>query len=473
MKILLLIALFGMVLTVNRSGAQTTPRPFLHGLFTDNMVLQRDRPVPVWGWTQPGKKVTVTVADQCQSAVTGADGKWLVRIGPLPAGGPYTIAITGPRSVTLTNVLVGDVWLCSGQSNMEMGIGAAKNGSAEIARATNSMIRLFTVPKRISAEPQADVDNHWLVCSSQTVSLGYWQGFSAVGYFFGRKVQEDTGIPIGLIQAAWPGTVAEAWTSETALRTMPDFVPALTDLAGMKQVEPNTVTVLYNGMIAPILPFGIKGVVWYQGESNTGRARQYRTLLPTLIRDWRARFGAGDFPFLIVQVANFTDTPQDPTRAERAEIREAQRLTAQSVTNCGMAVTIDIGEPLDIHPKDKQEVGRRLALSALALTYGKKVMYSGPVFTSLKREGGKVRVSFYHTDGGLVAKGGKLPGFTVAGEDRRFVSADAVIDGDTVVVSSPSVAHPVAVRYGWADNPTCNLYNGAGLPAGPFCSDQD
>jgi sialate O-acetylesterase len=637
-------------------GAEPKPdasaRPFVHPLFTDNLVVQRDCPVPVWGWAEPGQPVTVRLHNKKATVRTDARGRWLAKVGPFKAGGPFVLKIEGPQTVTLTNVLVGDVWICSGQSNMEMGIGGVNDAAAEIARADFPRIRLFTVPKRIASTPQDIVTGGtWEACTPATVAAGGWGGFSAVGYFFGRELHRELGVPIGLIHTSWGGTVAEAWTSVEALQAMEDFRPALAQLAqtttnqsepgatlerlmsdwyarndpgsaagtgwaapafadsdwksmtlpqnweqaGLpdfdgvvwfrKEIElpadwagrearlhlgpiddrdvawvngvriggmddwmaardysipagvlqagrnvivvrvldtgggggiygkpeqmqlelakaanagpvalagpwhyresvslakaapvpqalennPNVVTVLYNGMIAPLVPFAVKGAIWYQGESNAGRARQYRTLLPTMIADWRSRFGVGDFPFLIVQLANFMATQPEPVESAWAELREAQGLTSQRVRHAGLAVAIDIGDAADIHPKNKQEVGRRLALAAEGIAYRKKIEYSGPVFRALTREGNRIRLQFDHVGGGLAARGGApLQGFAVAGADGKFVWADAVIEGGTVVVSSAQVREPAAVRYGWADNPICNLVNRAGLPAPPF-----
>jgi sialate O-acetylesterase len=614
------------------------------------MVLQRGVKAPIWGWTTPGDKVTVTVAGKKASAVADADGKWMAKVGPLKAGGPYTLTISGPKDVTLENVLAGDVWICSGQSNMEMGIGAAANAEQEIAASDYPMIRLYTVTKAIALKPLDTPVGQWLVCGPKTIGKAEWSSFSAVGYYFGRKLYQELKVPIGLIHTSWGGTVAEAWTSAEGLASLKDFDPALEQVRRMeasqeggvasyqrqvrawwarndagsragqrwespsldtfdwksmdvpgawekaglpgfdgvvwfrKEVDlpagseakqfalslgniddidvtwvngvkvgetgvyttprrypvpkgllkagrnviavrvldtggdggllgepsafaltaeggdsvplagpwlykvsadlskttpfpqevtnnPNVVTVLYNAMVAPLVPFGIKGAIWYQGESNAGRAYQYRRLLPAMIADWRSRFGVGDFPFYIVQLANFTASPTEPIEDAWAELREAQTMTANDVKNAGMAVIIDIGDALDIHPKNKQDVGGRLALAALAKTYGQKVVYSGPMYRSMKREDGKIRLRFDHVEDGLVAKGGKLTGFAVAGADHKFVWADAEIDGNSVVVSSPRVPEPVAVRYAWAANPVCNLFNGAGLPASPFRTD--
>jgi sialate O-acetylesterase len=289
-------------------------------------------------------------------------------------------------------------------------------------------------------------------------------------------------VPIGLIHSSWGGTIAEAWTSAEALQKLPDFAERLqqveriraageSSLPANQRRNPNVCTVLYNAMIAPLVPFGMKGVIWYQGESNAGRAYQYRTLLPTLIEDWRNRWGEGAFPFLIVQLANFLPVKPEPGEDEWAELREAQLFTAQKVPNCGLAVTIDIGDAADIHPKNKQEVGRRLALAALGIAYKRRIEYSGPIYKSYSREGSSIRIRFTHVDGGLVAHGGALQGFAIAGPDRKFVWAQARIEGDTVVVWSPAVSDPVAVRYGWAINPVVNLYNREGLPASPFRTD--
>ena len=690
-------AVCGVALTTTTAArAQDAPAnpanlPLVSPLFTDNMVLQRGRPVLVWGWAEAGKTVTVGIAGKSANAVCDAQGKWTAKLPALPVGGPYTMTVSvpqneggaspgrrrearainaslprgsytngvaGPRAVTLVNILVGDVWVCSGQSNMEFGIGNLNNAAQEIAAADYPQIRLFTVKKAVAQTPQQTLSGSWDVCTPRTVTVGAWNGFSAVAYFFGRELYNNLKVPIGLIHTSWGGTVAEAWTSGDALQTMPDYKAVVTQrmdaqraggqnahafadrmtawysqndpgtqnkwdlsafedadwkpinlpgaweqsgiaelanfdgivwfrrefavpdgaqdkpcqislgsiddrdtvwvngiriggmddyaanrvyaippgvlkagrnvvavrvldtggaggftgqptqmrlamagspgmslagewkykisapLANTKAVpmpitdNPNVPTVLYNGMIAPLLPYGIKGAIWYQGESNAGRAYQYRTLLPTMIEDWRAHWNEGKFPFYIVQLANYQQAPAQPGDSDWAELREAQSLTASHVYNTGQAVTIDIGDANDIHPKDKQDVGKRLALAALAQTYGAKIEYSGPQYRSMKVEGDKIRLTFTHGIGGLVARpsdqsaaSAMLQGFAVAGEDRKFVWADAKIDGNAVVVSAPTVPHPVAVRYAWANNPVCNLYNKAGLPASPFRTD--
>ncbi|HEX8502024.1 MAG TPA: sialate O-acetylesterase [Pyrinomonadaceae bacterium] len=634
------------------TAADDGERPFLHQLFSDHMVLQRGVRFPVWGWTTPGARVTVRMLGREARAVADARGRWEARLGPFEAGGPHTLDVEGPRSVTLRDVLVGDVWLASGQSNMEMGVTLVNRAEEEVARADHPSIRLFAVPKVAATSPRETADARWLVCDPKNVAAGGWGGFSAVAYFFGRRLHKELNVPVGLVHASWGGTAAEGWVSGDALRTMQEFAPAVGDLektwadskktpadfddalaawwtkndpgsAGRTWADPsfdasgwkrmslpryfedaglpgfdgvvwfrrtfelpegwegrdlllslgpvddadttfvngvpvgglsqwdaprsyhvnarllrpgtNTVAVRvldtgvgggiygkpeelriepaeaggaapvslagewafrasvalaelktppprqggndfsvpvirYNGMVAPLVPFALKGAIWYQGETNVGRAAQYERLLPLLVRDWRARFGVGDFPFLVVQLANYLERRAEPADSEWARLREAQLRVSRAVPNAGLAVTIDIGDAKDIHPKNKQDVGERLALAALAKVYGRKVEYSGPAYRGMKVEGDRVRLAFEHADG-LVFKGGAPKGFAVAGGDGRFVWAEAAIQGGDVLVWSPRVKRPAAVRYGWADNPDCNLYNRAGLPASPFRTD--
>ncbi len=479
----------------------------LPALFSDNMVLQRGVRVPVWGHADPAEPVTVTLGRYRATTMADENGRWLVRLSPLAAGGPYELAISGTNTIVLRNVLVGEVWVCSGQSNMAWPVSRATNAEQEIAQAGYARIRLFQVARAVAETPQDDLTGAWSECSPETVP-----GFSAVAYYFGREVHNALGVPVGLVHTSWGGTPAEAWTSLPALEAEPALAPLLEhwetvvagydDEAAMRRYEaqmarwreadeqarasgeprpaqprrpahpgnsPNRPASLYNAMIAPLVPYAMRGAIWYQGESNAGRAYQYRRLFPTMIRDWRRAWGQGEFPFLFVQLANFQSRGQDP-RAW-AELREAQLMTL-SLPNTGMAVTADVGEPLDIHPRYKQEVGRRLALAARAIAYGDELAHSGPIYTSHAVEGDAVRLRFRHTGGGLLAASEPLRGFTVAGNDRRFVWADAGIDGDTVVVRSDAVPRPVAVRYAWADDPgPCDLYNGEGLPASPFRTD--
>lgn len=644
----------------------------LPAIFGDNMVLQRGIDLPVWGWAAPGEEVTVSFAGQTCKAKADDKGKWALKLAALEASAEgRDMVVQAPsagKPVTLQNVLVGDVWVCSGQSNMQFSVSGAINGPKEIEAADYPAIRLFFMPNVTSIVPMDDCAGRWAVCSPKTVG-----GFTAVGYFFGRDLHRALGVPIGLIGTSWGGTVAEAWTSASALRAkLPEFDAALDQLpAGQEEINkaiasfkertaaynealkqmyaleddketaarraavgfddsgwksmklpgnweerghptldgivwfrktidipaawegkdivlrpgpidevdqtwfngeyidgkgrmrtratqfwnvpreyivpgrlvkagrnviairvfdalgqgglwggpadkmvvelkggaealgdeidkripltlplagdwkydielalpvrpgdpnnPNRPSVLFNAMINPIIPFGIKGAIWYQGESNASRAQQYRTLLPTMITDWRTRWGQGDFTFLIVQLANFMPRESAPADTAWAQLREAQAMTAAALPKTGLALAIDIGDAKDIHPKNKQEVGRRLALAARAIAYGEKIPYSGPVYKSMEVVDGKAVITFDHADQGLVAKGGPpLTGFAIAGEDGKFVWAKAEIKGDTVVVWSDAVAKPVAVRYAWGNNPECNLYNGADLPAVPF-----
>ncbi|HQP98272.1 MAG TPA: sialate O-acetylesterase [bacterium] len=478
----------------------------LPSVIGNDMVLQQGKPLPIWGWADPGEQVTVQFAKQKKSATTDSDGHWRVDLKAVKAGGPHTMTISGKNTVTLDNILIGEVWVCSGQSNMQMSVGGSDNAKQEIAQANYPNIRLFTAERTIADAPQCDVKGSWVECSPATVA-----DFSAAGYFFGRNLQKDLNLPIGLINSSWGGTLAEAWTSDSTLKADPDYSEILkrgTDLietfkkdfdkyemdyADWKEQlkntlaegsplpdmpaaprspyrNPNRPSVLYNGMLAPLIPFAVQGAIWYQGESNAARAYQYRTLFSDMIQDWRKNWELEDLSFFFVQLANFDQTYAPAT--SWAELREAQNM-ALSLPKTGMAVIIDIGNPKDIHPKNKQEVGRRLALAAEGVTYGQDVVYSGPMYKSMVTEAGKIRVSFDHLGGGLICgDAGDLKGFTIAGADKQFVPAQAKIDGDTVVVWADAVANPVAVRYGWADNPDyCNLYNKAGLPSSPFRTD--
>ncbi|GAB6164533.1 sialate O-acetylesterase [Thermostilla marina] len=475
-------------------------------IFTDNAVLQRDMPLPVWGKADPGEKVTVRIGDHSASTTAGADGRWMVKLDPLAAGGPVEVVIRGKNTVTLKNVLVGEVWICSGQSNMAFALINAHNGEEAVANSANENIRLYTVPRKAEPEPQETIDAAWQPCNPETSRY-----FSAVGYFFGKHLQEKLGVPVGLINTSVGGTPAEAWTCRAHLEATPEAAPILAAFdeamkrypEAMKQYEQrlqeyrekvkqlraegkpiprapgppmgphhtHSPAGLYNAMIAPLVPYAIRGAIWYQGESNSGRAYQYRALFPAMIRCWRTHWNEGDFPFLFVQLAPFRDIVDEPTESTWAELREAQLLTMLNVPNTGMAVITDVGEEHDIHPKKKQPVGDRLAIAARALAYGEKIEYSGPIYDHMEVQGNKAIVHFTHVDGGLECRGEKLTGFTICGPDRKFVNAQAKIEGDTVVVWAEGVDKPVAVRFGWADYPVVNLWNKAGLPASPFRTD--
>jgi sialate O-acetylesterase len=473
-----------------------------NALIGDGMVLQQGIKAPIWGTADDGEDITVTFEDQ-KHTTTAKDGKWRVDLDPLKAGGPHELTIAGKSdTIHVKNVLVGEVWICSGQSNMEWPLAASADGQKAVAASENPKIRLFVVAHTSVARPQDNVTGQWKECGPKTVG-----NFSAVGYYFGRDLNKALDVPVGLIETNWGGTVCEAWTSREALEAVPEisyladvtkrgykaelekYVKALDQYREQvaKNLEqgkdspappqppsysknPNAFpSSLYNGMIAPLVPYAIKGAIWYQGESNADRASEYRTLFPTMIKDWREHWHEGDFPFLFVQLAPYA--PKDPSGVKWAELREAQLLTSQKVPNTAEAVITDVGDEKDIHPKQKEPVGGRLALAAEALGYGKKVEYSGPVYDSMKVEGNKAVLSFTHTGGGLVAKGGPLQGFAVAGPDYKFVKADAEVRDDHIEVSSKEVDKPVAVRYGWANFAVLNLFNKDGLPATPFRTD--
>ena len=623
-------------------GAQVTLPPF----FNCNMVLQQGIPIPVWGWASPGEKVSVTFNNKTVTTKAGKDGKWKVSLQAMNYGGPYKMVIKGKNLRTIENILIGEVWICSGQSNMEFHLSSAINAEAEIAASNYPEIRLFTVKKRIAKTPQENLEEgDWWECSPVSSP-----NFSAVAYFFGRTLYQKLKVPIGLINTSWGGTVAETWMSPDAIAKNPDFAPMLENLKkidlneygksvekelrdrlgeyattdqGTKDNQPvwaapelddkswktmpvpgfieknglqgvdgiiwfrknveldaaqagksatlelskindsdvtyvngvkvgetiqkaeakrsytipegvlktgkNNITVrvedlggnggicgdakemkilvaaksipltgdwkykigvlkvntslgpnsyptlLFNGMINPLVPYGIKGAIWYQGEGNAGRAFQYRRVFADLIKDWRVQWDQGDFPFLFVQLANFMKADSLPAESTWAELREAQSMTL-SLPKTGMASAIDIGDAVDIHPKDKQTVGKRLALSALNVAYRQKVENMGPVYKKMKVNGNKVELTFDHVGTGLKVKDkySYVKGFALAGKDHKFYWAKATItNSNTVDISAPEVPEPVAVRYGWANNPAdVNLYNSEGLPADPFRTDK-
>ncbi|MGD0666663.1 MAG: sialate O-acetylesterase [Bryobacteraceae bacterium] len=476
----------------------------LPGILSSHMVLQRDKPIHIWGWSDPGEKVTVEFHGVSRDVTGDSLGNWGVFLPPESAGGPYQLTVTGSNKIVLDDVLIGDVWFASGQSNMEFPLkgfpGAPMNHSAEeIAHASQPQIRLLHIREKAADFPLFNSDASWTVCSPETAA-----NFSAVAYFFGRELNAREHVPIGLIDSTWGGTVAEAWTSLRAISADAGLMPVFATRAHMMETQGEISAILakerredlaakqagqpaphhpwhpdpaswapaalFNGMVAPATPYTIKGVIWYQGESNSrlAWAPMYAKIFPALIADWRTQWREGDFPFLFVQSSGFTS---DATE-DWAIIREAQRRSL-SVANTAMAVIIDIGDPDNVHPADKQTVGARLALAARALAYGEKVEYSGPLFRQATPESDGVRIWFDHTAHGLVAKGGALEGFEIAGDDCHFVPATARIDGETVVVSNAQVAEPKYVRYGWANAPVVNLYNSEGLPASPFTSEDE
>ena len=478
----------------------------LPSVFSDHAVLQQGVPVPVWGWAAPGEEVTVTFAGQTRTAKAGADGAWRVTLDALKPGPALTLTVKGQNTLAVQDVLVGEVWLGSGQSNMAMTVNRCNDFEKEQAAANLPDIRMFTVERAVGTEPKAECKGQWVVCASNTVGF-----FSATAYFMGRELRQKLGVPVGLINTSWGGTPVEAWTSAEALAAVPAF-KAVTEpwvaraarpydeakvMAGYErqvaawkekakaakaagQKVPNAPvrpvaprlnshypSNLYNAMIAPLIPYAIKGAVWYQGESNANdlTAALYGLQLAAKIQDWRRRWGY-EFPYAWVQLPNYRASDRNWPL-----VREGM-LHALKVPKTGMAITMDIGDPDDIHPKNKQDVGRRLALWALGAVYGQKVAsVSGPLPAGHAVKGGEVVCSFTHADGGLIAKGGGLKGFVIAGADQKWLPANAKIAGDTVAVSHPDVKEPVAVRYAWAANPECNLFNGAGLPASPFRTD--
>ena len=472
-------------------------------LFTEGAVLQRNAIVPVWGTAKPGTRVTVDFCGQTLATAADPKGQWLVRLSKLAAGGPFSMIIRGQQTLALTNICVGDIWVCSGQSNMEFPLKYAFSGAKAIPAANDSQLRFFAVPEvaaklsqhsaslaPANAAPETCV-SAWQECTPQSAAE-----FSAVGYFFGRDLRPKIGVPLGLILCARHSTYAEAWADRPTLqRILPQAFER--DAANARNAEQgsahsrrredspigpdqlwNRPCIAFDGMLTPLLRFPITGVIWYQGEANsfnTAQTKEYQTLLPAVIGCWRKAWGLGDFPFLTVQhPGGFIP-----------ELREAQFVASQRTKNSAVIVTADHGPTADDpvggtpwwnnerHPKDKEPVGVRLALAARALAYGEKIEYSGPVFKRMSLGVGKAVLSFDHVGTGLVAKDSALKGFTVAGADKRFVAGDAAIHGDTVVVSSARVPRPVAVRYGWANNPECTLFNKEGLPAAPFRTDAE
>ena len=464
------ILVFLLMLSLAGISEVTLP-PF----FNCNMVLQQGIAIPVWGWASPGEKITVTLENNTVSTRTGKDGKWRVNLPKMNYGGPFKMTVKGKDLHTFGNIMIGEVWVCSGQSNMEFKVASAKNSADEIAAANYKDIRSFTVKKRVSKDPQENLEEgEWWECNPQTVA-----DFSAVGYFFARNLYEKLKVPIGIIHTSWGGTVAETWMSPEAISTDPDFSAMLEKLKAVDmnatKVNPNNYpTLLYNGMLNPIIPYGIKGAIWYQGESNASRAQQYKRVFPNMIKDWRNKWGEGNFPFLFVQLANFKKGVTQPAESEWAELREAQTQTLQ-LENTGMATIIDVGDAIDIHPKDKQTVGYRLSLAARKVAYGESLVYTGPTYQSMKVEKNKILITFDHVGKGLQVndKYGYINGFTVASKNGDFKWASAtMINSNTLALSSDEVTDPAEVRYGWADNPDdLNLYNSEGLPANPFRTD--
>ncbi len=472
-------------------------------VFSDHMVLQRNASVPVWGWAEPGERVSTTIGDQTKVSITGADGKWMVHLTDLKLGGPETLTIQGKNEIVINDVLVGEVWLGSGQSNMAMTVKAAKDFEIEQANANLPLIRMFKEESAAADVEQKMGKGKWLVCSPESIG-----GFSATLYFFGREIHKSLEVPVGLINSSVGGTPIESWIRSESQYGAKELIPFFESLKAEKvpteaekskytsdlvkwqetamkarsenqkppRKPPDPTEVrnrkgnvggLFNGKIAPLIPFAIRGVLWYQGEANSTpvKAPFYRHQLPLLIQDWRSQWGY-EFPFAWAQLPNFAGEGRDwPT------VREAM-LNTLSLPKTGMGINIDIGDRKDIHPKNKQEVGRRLSLWALGTVYGQNVAAtSGPLPNGHDIRGSEIVLSFKHANDGLVSADVSLQGFLIAGLDKRWRNATARIDGSRVIVSSPDVPKPIAVRYAWENDPVCNLYNRAGLPATPFRTD--
>lgn len=490
-----LVCLIAIVLIGTAAAAPSNTNPCgVAPTFGSHMVLQRNKPVPIWGWaSEAGQPITLTFNGQTKTATADAQKHWSITLDPMPAGGPFNITLDGKN--VCDDVMIGDVWVCSGQSNMQFGIdkvdGLDHHAPEVIAQANHPMIRLWTVPRGPLAEkpldtyhPQLPWEAKWMVCTPQNIAYGTWGGFSAVGYFFGRDLQQSQHIPIGLMMVAHGGTAIEAWLSPQVIPQIehdglrcPTLAQARADRTRdhkPAQRNFNSVSTCYNTLLHPLLPMAVRGVIWFQGETP-GNDANYAPKLAALIADWRTRFADPDLPFIIAQLCNHRTRPG----ARGLEwVREAQANVVRDTPHTALAVTIDLADrdgqgPSQVHFKDKLDVGRRMALAARATVYGEKIPYSGPVFHSMKIDGPRVRLTFTHTDGGLALHGDHLNGFTLAGADHHFTPAQAKIDGDTVIVESASAPNPVAARYGYAAfvDPLCNLYNGAGLPAVPFRTD--
>ena len=471
----------------------------LPAIFSEHAVLQRTVKAPVWGWAAPGEKVSVSLDKASADAVAGADGKWRVNLDLSKAGdGPFALIVKGNNEIRVGDVVIGQVWVCAGQSNMEMKLSTTR-ATADMAASNNTLLRHFKVEKKASEQPVEDVVGQWSFALPATVGE-----FSGVGYYFGRMLQRELKTPVGLLNISWGGSMAEAWTSADALASDGEMKARAEELKAMPSPPGKAPALnkmpayLFNGMIAPVLPYAIAGVIWYQGESNAGSglAVFYRKLLGVMVSDWRAKWDCGEFPFYLCQLANYQAKRNQPGLASTwAELREAQAQFPRTVPNTGTAILIDAGELATIHPANKKDPGERLARLALAKTYGRgDLPFAGPELKSVATEGDKMRLTFTHAEG-LAARPlpatiaplslkpeatvplerfspeSELQGFLICGGDRKWTWANAKIDGESVIVWSPTVPHPIAVRYAWDNNPTCNLYNAAGLPAGPFRTD--
>lgn len=457
--------------------------PFLHPLFASHAVLQQGRPLPVWGWTAPGATVRVRIGGQERRTTAAADGRWQVVVGPFAAGTTLAMTVDGPQSVTLEDLLAGEVWLCAGQSNMFWFLNAVRDAPAEIAAADAPRIRLFSLLERSSTVPlraPEGVVHQWTPCHPSVVG-----NFSAVAYYFGRELQRRLDVPVGLINCSYGGTSAETWMSEAAVRAFGGFAGELAALdAARPAIEAGSFdhgsspllrkrreipTLAANGMLLPLAGFPLAGVVWYQGESNADRAQQYRTLLPALIADWRTQWRDPQLPFIIVQLAGYGQAPGEPSATDEGwcGVMAAQSAVAATVPRCGLACAYDQGDERDVHPLVKREVGRRIAYPALAVAYGRRDLPAGgPLALSARREGRAVRVRFAQA-AGLQLRGG-VTSCALTGRDGRSAWAEVRVEQDTIVVSAAAVPDPVQVQFACSANPPGQLFNGEGLPAVPF-----
>ncbi len=484
-------------------GSTAQAELMMPAIFGDSMVVQRNEPVHIWGWTQPGQEVSVQLGDRSAKGKANDEGRFDISVPSLPAGGPYDLTVKADETKTFTDVLVGEVWICSGQSNMAWAVQSANDADLESLSADYPEIRLISVPQVGTQEPQRDFKGKWTAATPDTV-----KDFSAVGYFFGRQLHQTLDVPVGLIDNAWGGSAAEAWIPRDVLEADGKYESMLSGwdkrmanydfdamvksweekhrkwvADGRKGNAPrrprddsagnHRPANIYNGVLLPTIGYTIRGSIWYQGESNAGRAYEYRDLFPLMIQTWRDKWGQGDFPFYWVQLADFRSEVDEPTDSSWAELREAQTMTMSRLPNTGEAVILNLGESADIHPKNKQDVAKRLARWALAKDYGYDIPYRSPTYRDVKFEDNKAIVKFDHVGGGLdTFDVPQLIGFTIAGEDQKFVHAKAtIVNKDTIEVSAESVSNPVAVRYAWADNPVCNVQSKEGLPMTPFRTD--
>lgn len=463
----------------------------LPGMFSDSMVLQRDIKLPIWGWATPGEEVTVELAGQKATAKANKDGRWRVTLAPMKADNQaHEMTVRGQNKIVIKDVLVGEVWLCSGQSNMAFSVQYGHDAAAEIAAANYPRLRRYYTRRMPAPEPLTDHRGNWVVCSPQTVAE-----WTATGFFFARELQNRLDVPVGLLDASKGSVPIQTFLSIQSLKSVPavraemeEYEQQLQErIKALKKSKPEAVdphaedgppgtlfrqpAAIYNSSIFPVAPYALRGALWYQGEGDADRPEYYAQTLPALINDWRQLWGQS-LAFGVVQLPNFKRPQREAINQGWSDFREAQLRGVQTVKNAGIVTTIDIGEAYNIHPKNKQEVGRRLALWALANVYGKELIWSGPIYKSMRIEGSRIRISFDHVHGGLRTKEEELKGFAIADASKIFRFAQGKMEGDDVVVWSDKVREPVAVRYAWAENPICNLFNEADLPARPFRTDE-